>query len=176
MKRSSADPMGPSLRRLALTAHVASSVAWLGAVASFLALALVGQLTANDLVARAAYVAMDIVGWLVVVPFAFLSLVTGVLQSLGTHWGLFRHYWVAIKLFLTVFATVLLLLHMHPTGQVAEAAAGSDPSYSTLYSLRLQLIADATAGFATLLYATVLSIYKPKGVTPLGRQRADDAE
>jgi hypothetical protein len=165
--------MPPSLRKLILVSHVTTSVGWLGAVACFLALALVGPLSTNDAVARAAYVAMDIVGWLVVVPFAFLSLGTGVVQSLGTQWGLLRHYWVAIKLFLTVFATAVLLLHMYPTGQVAEAAVASDASFAVLHSLRTQLVADAAAGLLMLVVATVLSIYKPRGVTPLGSRRGE---
>lgn len=39
--------MTPRLRKFALTAHVTSSVGWLGAVATFLALAVVG-LTSQD--------------------------------------------------------------------------------------------------------------------------------
>ncbi len=34
--------MAPGVRKLALTAHVASSVGWLGAVVAFLALSIVG--------------------------------------------------------------------------------------------------------------------------------------
>ena len=41
--------MAPSLRKLALTAHVTSSVGWLGAAAAFLAVAIVG-LTSRDAV------------------------------------------------------------------------------------------------------------------------------
>ena len=160
--------MPPSLRKLALVSHVTTSVGWLGAVACFLALALVGQLGANEAVASAAYVAMDVVGWLVVVPLAFLSLGTGIVQSLGTPWGLLKHYWVAIKLFLTMFATVVLVLHMYPTSQLAEAAAALDGRFAGLHSLRVQLIVDAAAGLLTLMFMTALSIYKPRGVTPLG--------
>jgi hypothetical protein len=165
--------MPPSLRKLVLVSHVTTSVGWAGAVACFLALALVGQLGANEAVARAAYVSMDIVGWLVVVPLAFLSLLTGIVQSLGTPWGLLKHYWVAIKLFLTVFATLGLLVHMYPTDRVAEAAAAVDASFAGLHSIRRQLVADAAAGLLTLVVTTVLSIYKPRGLTPLGSRREE---
>jgi hypothetical protein len=50
--------MSPSLRKLALTAHVASSVGWLGAVASFLALAIVGLTSQNAQMVRGAYLVM----------------------------------------------------------------------------------------------------------------------
>ena len=35
---------------------------------------------------------------------AYATLVTGLLMSLGTKWGLFRHDWVIISLVLTVVA------------------------------------------------------------------------
>ena len=50
---------------------------------------------------RAAYPAMELAARFVIVPLAFASLLTGVIQSLGTPWGLFRHYWVLVKLLLT---------------------------------------------------------------------------
>ena len=163
--------MPPSLRKLVLLSHVVSSVGWLGAVACFLALALVGQLGADETVARAAYVAMELLGWLVVVPLAFLSLGTGIVQSLGTQWGLLTHYWIAIKLFLTLFATIVLLVHMYPTSEVAEEAAALNADFADLHSLRVQLIADAAAGLLTLVFLTALSIYKPRGVTRFAPRR-----
>jgi hypothetical protein len=54
---------------------------------------------------------------------AFASLLTGFIQSLGTPWGLFRHYWVLVKLLLTVFSTVVLLVKMELIGYAARMAA-----------------------------------------------------
>lgn len=72
---------------------------------------------------RGAYLAMEVTGWYVIVPLAFAALLTGLVQSLGTTWGLFRHYWVLAKLALTALATLLLLLHMRVAEQVAHTAA-----------------------------------------------------
>src|SRR5687767_14273305 len=102
--------MTPRLRKLVLTAHVSSSVGWLGAVAGFLALAVAGLTSHQAETVRAAYLATELITWFVIVPLAFASLLTGLVVSLGTEWGLFRHYWVLIKLLLTIFATGLLLL------------------------------------------------------------------
>ena len=60
--------MDPRLRLFALTAHVISSVAWLGAVASFLALALAGLMSADPQTSRGAYLAMDLTTRFVIVP------------------------------------------------------------------------------------------------------------
>ena len=90
--------MSPGVRKFALTAHVTSSVGWLGAVAAFLALAVVGLTSQDAQTVRATYLVMEPAGWVVLVPLAFASLLTGLVQSLGTTWGLSRHYWVLFKL------------------------------------------------------------------------------
>lgn len=76
--------MNPSLRKFVLTAHIVSSVGWLGAVAAFLALAVAGLSGQDAQKVRAAYIAMDLIGWLVIVPCSLASLLTGLVQSLGT--------------------------------------------------------------------------------------------
>ncbi len=84
--------MTPALRKLNLTAHVTSSVGWLGAVASFLVLSIAGLTSENADSVRGAYVAMNLIGQFMIVPLSLAALATGLIQSLGTHWGLFRHY------------------------------------------------------------------------------------
>jgi hypothetical protein len=105
--------MTPGLWKFGLTAHVTSSVGWLGAVAAFLALAVAG-LAGDAQMVRAAYLAMDLLARFVIVPLALASLLTGVVQSLGTPWGVLRHYWVVFKLLLTIVAVVLLLAILAP--------------------------------------------------------------
>ncbi len=104
--------MPPRLRKLALTVHVLSSVGWLGAVVAFLALALVGLTSQHAQTVRSTYLVMEPTAWLVLVPLAFASLLSGLVSSLGTTWGLFRHYWVLFKLLINVFATIILLMYM----------------------------------------------------------------
>jgi ABC-type nickel/cobalt efflux system permease component RcnA len=82
------------LRKLVLTAHITFSVGWLGAVAVFLALAIAGLTSRDPQMVRAAYSAMELTARFVIVPLAIASLFSGLIQSLGTPWGLFRHYWM----------------------------------------------------------------------------------
>lgn len=161
----------PTLRKFVLTAHVVSSVGWLGAVAAFLALSIAGVTSADAQIVRSAYISMELTGWLVIVPFSLAALVTGVVQSLGTAWGLFRHYWVLFKLLIAVLATVILVVHMQPISFVAKVAATEVLAPSDLRGLRLRLVADAGAAFLVLLVATTLSVYKPRGLTPYGRHK-----
>ena len=104
--------MAPRLRKFAFTAHVTSSVGWLGAVVAFLALAVVGMTSQDAQTVRGAYLVMEPAAWWVLVPLAFASLLTGLVMSLGTTWGLFWHYWVLFKLVIAVFATIILLIYM----------------------------------------------------------------
>ncbi len=163
--------MTPALRKFALTAHVTSSVGWLGAVAAFLALAVAGMTSQDPQMVRAAYLAMGLTGWLVIIPLSLATLVTGLVQSLGTEWGLFRHYWILIKLLIATLATLLLLVHMQPVSYMAGVAAKTTLSGGDLGGFRIQLAADAGAALLVLLVATALSVYKPRGLTRYGRKQ-----
>ena len=118
--------MTPRLRKFALTAHVTTTVGWLGAVVVFLALAVVGLTSQDAQTVRGAYLVMEPTAWFVIVPLAFASLLTGLVQSLGTTWGLFRHYWILFKLLISVVATIVLLIYMETFSFMAGVAA--DPS------------------------------------------------
>lgn len=160
--------MSAALRKFALTTHITSSVGWLGSVAGFLALAIAGISSEDSQIVRAAYLAMHLTTWFVIVPFSFASFLTGLVEALGTPWGLFRHYWVVTKLLLTVLATIILLVHTKPIDRIAEVAAQSVLSSADFRQLRLQLIGDASAALFVLLMTTTLSVYKPWGMTPYG--------
>jgi len=166
--------MRPRVRKVALTAHVTSSVGWLGAVVAYLALAIAGLTSHETQQASAAYLAMWVVASSVIVPFSLAALLTGLIQSLGTEWGLFRHYWIAAKFVLTVAATTVLLLHVGTVNRMADIAAGMSSGAADASGLRIQLVVHAAGGLLVLLAATVLSIYKPWGKTPYGK-RADAA-
>lgn len=157
--------MTPKVRKFALTAHVTSSVGWLGSVAAFLAVALVALMNADGLKARAASTTMELIGWYVIVPFSAASLLSGVIQSVGTTWGLFRHYWVLAKLLITVGASILLMLHMQVVSSIALAASDASMPASHLQGPKMQVVADAGAAVVVLLIAVGLSVYKPSGRT-----------
>ena len=160
--------MRPTPRRLNLTAHVASSVGWLGAVAAFLALSIAALASANAQTVRSSYVAMNLIGQFVIVPLSVVALLSGLMQSLGTHWGLVRHYWVLTKFALTVGATLLLLLHQFTAVAAAAARASitGGPMLPDVGRLATQLVFDAGLATVVLLATTTLSVLKPWGRTP----------
>ena len=157
--------MAPRLRKWALTAHITFSVGWVGAVAGFLALSIAGVTSQNPEVVRAAYVAMNLIGWFIVVPCSLASLLSGIVQSLGTEWGLFRHYWLLVKFVFTIIATILLLLHQFTAvAGAARRVSGSAPgTLPDVGRFGIQLVGDAGLGLLVLLVITTLSVLKPWG-------------
>lgn len=164
--------MSARVHKLALTGHIALSVGLLGSIAVFLALALSGLASGDRDIVRACYLAMELATQAVIVPLALGSLLTGVIQSLGTAWGLFRHYWVVAKLVVTAFAVTILLAKLPMIEAAASLAAQPSLRLAELRMLGGELALHAAAGLAVLLVPTVLSVYKPRGLTPYGRRTA----
>ena len=159
----------PALRKLTFTTHVTSSVGWLGAVIAFLALAFIGLTSPDERTVRGAYLVMAPAAWFVLVPLAHASLLSGILLSLGTAWGLLRHYWVLLKLLITAFSTVILMIYMGTFRQMAGIAA--DPVVELGVVRNPSPMVHAILALVLLTIATVLAIYKPFGMTPYGLQR-----
>ena len=157
----------PAFRRALLLAHVLSSVGWFGVVACFLALAIAGVAATDAGLARGVYLVLGWADSAVLVPFAVASLVSGVVQSLCTPWGLVRHYWVVFKLVLTIIATLVLLAYTQTLGHYAQLAATGTP----VVDLRAATVA-VHAGLALVLLTltSFLAVFKPRGLTRHGHR------
>ncbi|MBA3501170.1 MAG: hypothetical protein M4D80_15815 [Myxococcota bacterium] len=162
--------MTPRIRKLALTSHVTFSVGWLGAVLTYLVVAIAGLTSLDPQLVRATYLSMQVMAWFVIVPFAIAALLSGLVQSLGTEWGLFRHYWILAKFALTTAGTVILLLHAPRVTEMAMRAAESAIASGDHRQQRIALVVHAAGGLAMLLAVTTLSIFKPWGKTRYGRR------
>ncbi|MGW5363611.1 hypothetical protein [Actinopolymorpha pittospori] len=169
--------MSPPTYRFLVAVHLIVSVAWLGIVAAKLVLGIAAVTSETTVVAMARFTAMDVLN-IAFRPLAVATVVTGVALSLGTKWGLLRHYWVATKLALTVgvIGTAVLLadrLAQTATGTTrgsAGAAAGGDSILDLARAPTTLLLGLCVAHLAMLVLATVFSVYKPWGKTPLGRR------
>jgi len=165
--------MKPGLRKFALTVHLISSVGWIGAVVTYLALG-VSAVTSQDAeMVRATWISMELTGWYVIVPLALVSLLTGLVMALGTKWGLFRHYWVLVSLVLTIVATVVLLLHMPDVSSITDMVQEANDA-DLIGGLGGDLFHPGV-GLLMLLAIQVLNVYKPQGLTPYGwrKQQAE---
>jgi len=157
--------MTTKLSKSILTFHILFSVGWMGAVAVFMALAITGIASHDSELAKASYLAMEVSSWYVIVPFCLLAFITGIIQALGTKWGLFKHYWILTKLILTIAATIILLMHLKPINELASIATKQEFLNSGMGGWRIRILADAAAGFLVLAAILTISIYKPWGRT-----------
>lgn len=87
-------------------------------------------------------------------------MLTGLVQSLGTSWGLARHYWVLAKLLINIVTTVVLLLYL-PTF-AAMAAVAAEPGADLAAVRNPSPVIHAGAAMVLLLLAAALSVYKPR--------------
>lgn len=167
-------PMKPGLRKLALAGHLTFSIGWLGAIAAFLALAIAGVTSRDAQMVRGAYLTMGFLVSYVIVPLALTSLLSGLLSALGTNWGLFRHYWVVVKLLLTIAAVVVLLVQVKPIKGLASVAADLTSSIGGPEARRPLI--HAAGGLGVLLVIQILGVYKPRGMTRRGwRQQREQS-
>src|SRR5216684_7946383 len=170
--------MTPALRKLTITAHVTFSVGWLGAVAAFLVLSIAGLTSHDAELVRGAYLSMELISRFVIIPMSFAAVATGLLQALGTPWGLFRYYWIVMKFGLAIFATIALLIHQFAV--MAEAAKRvSGAAAETLFSpdlgpLKTELVRAPSLAILLLLVVTTLGVYKPWGLTRYGRRKQQE--
>ena len=165
--------MSPRLRKFALSVHLTASVGWIGAVAAYLALDVAAATSQDAQMLRAAYLGMELTASFVIVPLALVTLLTGLLMSLGTKWGLFRHYWTLISLLLTLFATIVLLIETRTISYLARIAADPATSANELRALGSTLV-HSIGGIVILLINMWLNIYKPQGLTPYGWRKQNE--
>jgi len=178
--------MSPGVRKLALIVHLVVSVGWIGAVIAYLGLDVVAVASTDAQAVQASFIAMDITARWVILPLALATLATGLVMSLGSAWGLFRHYWVLISFALTLVATVVLIGHLADVRGMADAARqGSDTSHASTTHASGSVgpnagrgdFLHAGGGLVVLLVVTVLNVYKPRGLTPYGwRKQVERAE
>jgi hypothetical protein len=145
----------PRWRKAVLTAHVVTAVGWLGVDLVLLTFGVAGLSGADP---ELVYPAQSLVGRLLFTPLSLLVWLIGVVNAIGTPWGLLRHRWVLVKLLLTTVMLGLVLFLLYPGLVEAGAAAGALPRRD-----RVNLVVAPAVSTSLLLFATVLSTYKPWG-------------
>ncbi|MEO8245314.1 MAG: hypothetical protein ABI832_23830 [bacterium] len=160
----------PGPRKILLVTHIGTSVGLMGAVAGFLLLAVTGLVSPDPPLARSVYPAMDLITRLLILPLVLASLGVGVVQSLVTPWGLFRHWWIVAKLGMNLMILAVLLVQMPGIRHVAAVAASS-ASLDGLFGVRASFVVHATGGLLALGIPLALSVFKPRGLTRYGWRR-----
>ena len=157
-------------RKFVLTLHVITSVGWLGAAIAMTVLLIAGFVTSNPALRHSAFAFMHVYDLAIMIPLGYLALVTGVLLSVGTNWGLLKHWWIVTKLVLTV--AVLVFAGVFTSGWVLEAVArtAENPT-ADLGALSVELAANFAAFNVVFWTTATISVYKPWGPTPRGKRK-----
>lgn len=153
-------------RRANLVVHVAASACWLGLTLGLLALGITATTTGSAVTVEASVRAMKtFTDWLLL-PLAFLTLLTGMVLSLGTPWGLARHRWVYTKFWLTLATTTATVFALRPGVGAAVAAVSDGGSLPDPGDILFGPIVSLSA----YLFMTVISVLKPWGLTRRGQR------
>jgi hypothetical protein len=148
-------------RNVLLILHISSTVSALGADLVILVLGIVG-LSGSD--PMTIYPAMSLVGALIMAPLAIASLASGVALARLTSWGLFRYWWVTIKLIVTSLLTLLVIFVLVP--RVGGAARAVAAGAALTDSERLQLVLTPAMGSTLLIGMIALAVFKPSWRLP----------
>ena len=155
--------LGARTRKSVLLVHIASAGAWLGIDVVMAVLVFTALGTDDDRTKALAFRALELVAVWPLLTMGMLSLLTGILLGLGSRYGLFRYWWVAVKLALNLVLSGLVLVALAPeVADAAERARQFDaglPAPLGVGDLIFPPIVSPTA----LLVAMVLAVFKPWG-------------
>jgi uncharacterized membrane protein len=157
----------PAARKWLRFLHVLFSLSWLGGV---LALGiLIFFIPQPDTVTALVFqhVIFYRMDYFLVAPAAALSLLSGLLLCSKTNWGFFRHWWLIVKMTVTVFVIVFCTLVIAPIDQelielshTFGLAALHNQTY--LAKKMLGMIVNPV-NIALLTFLAYLSFFKPWG-------------
>lgn len=154
-------------KQLIIIIHVLSVICWLGGAMVML---LLGTYMLNAENGEQLYYTVENLHLIDVVMIrytALVTLITGILLSVWTNWGLLKHYWILIKLILTILLICFGIAYMSSwlsqlvsIAQQGRFVALSDAAFlNTAYSL----IGGAIANIGALIFMTAISYFKPFG-------------
>lgn len=157
----------PGARKFLLTVHIAASVGWLGMSLCLLVLDLTGVFSTDPRLQKAVFTASSTLATTIGPPVAIAAFASGVAISLGTKWGLWRHWWVVVSLVGTGIMTVLVVFSLGPMlTEVATAALAAPPGVPVLDAVGDRVasaIAAPSVAVVALTVLTGLNVFKPRG-------------
>jgi hypothetical protein len=159
-------------RKAMLTVHITSAVGWLGVDAVF-AIFVVITFTATDpMLLGVSYYALDVFVFWALLTAGLTCLASGLVLGWSSKWGLLRYWWVAVKLVLNIVLTALVPLvlasELEKSGAYGRALLSGTVTMDPPAHLIFPIVVAPTA----LVFAIVLSVYKPWGLVRKGRKSA----
>ncbi len=145
-----------------LLVHIASAGAWIGMDIVLGVLVFTALFSDSGATKALSYQALELFAIWPLFATGLICLLSGIVLSLGTKYGLVKFWWVAVKLVLNVVLSSLVLFALRP-GVLAAAEQGRDYLAGGAVPSMPDLIFPPIVSTMALLFAFVLSVYKPWG-------------
>ena len=149
-------------------AHAVLGAAWVGSTVAGL---FVLTVVMNESTVVGATAALRLIDLLLYIPLNVLTLLTGVLFSVRTHWGFVTHGWVTVKYVINLTVILLAGVVLAPAMVVLDeltrrhgSAAWRMPAFQ---QARWLFVGMMTFFLALLVIASILPIVKPRIPIPL---------
>jgi hypothetical protein len=159
--------LGATEKKWLLTLHLLFSGLMLGEAFVFLILSITAVTTNDTGVLQACYTSMHVLSKTAVRYSVIFALMTGILLSVRTQWGLFKFYWIIAKEGLTILSVALGPIGMYVWTLKAvklTSAEGSrvfqDPAFIVN---RGELWTGIILQILSLTAILVISVFKPWG-------------
>jgi hypothetical protein len=159
------------LRNYVRATHIAFSAGWLGLVVAILTLEITAATASDSAFSVACYTMMGRIDTPVIPLFAVATLVTGIALSVATPWRLLHHWWIVVKLVLSLAVIVTAVALTGEWLQQAAAQASAHAGTGSTAGLSAWLLVVGSGFHLLFLWvATTISVDKPWGKTTLGRR------
>jgi hypothetical protein len=161
-------------RQALLAVHVITSAAWLGIAVMFVALSVLALRAANVRDAQTIYETMAFFDQTMLPIANMAATTTGFALGVTTKWGIVRHWWVVIKVVISFAVLGIAFGFLHDAlersaSQAADLAAVGG-TVADITSSGQVVLGGFVLALVSLVGAMLLSLYKPRGVTPWGRR------
>ena len=108
---------------------------------------------------------MDFIDIFIIIPGAVGVLLTGLIYSIWTHWGWFKHNWITVKwiicLYGVIFGTYPLGPWLSEMSHISNSLGLSALSDATYLHNRTMLYLFGTFQVSTLIFAVFITALKP---------------
>ncbi|SFE80319.1 hypothetical protein SAMN05216378_4125 [Paenibacillus catalpae] len=154
-------------KQLLVAIHVIAVASWIGGTLGMLLLGLYLKSAVNGEQLAYTLSSMEVIDENLLKYPALLTLLTGILLSVWTQWGLVKHYWVTIKLGLTIVTIMIGILFLDNwTASLADMI--SEMGFATLQNETFQttwlsIIITASFNLLCLLLMVFITYFKPFG-------------
>jgi uncharacterized membrane protein len=152
--------LGKNTRKVWLVVHIVSAGAWIGMDLVMGVLVFAAMVTGDPATAALCYQVLAVFAVWPMLTMGVTCLISGIVLGIGSKYGLVRYWWVAVKLALNVVLCVLVLFALRSGVQEAaeygRTMTGPAPD---------GMVFPPIVSTVSLLFATVISVFKPWGRT-----------